>query len=265
MYVLYLDESGNPGDPADKNFVLAGITLPERSIHFLAQQMDAVQTKHFPGSPPIEFHANAIKSGRGFWRRVDKEKREAVLTDIGAAIAQVKEGNVIAFAAVIEKDYEWHSEAAIRKVLEIVCNRFNLFLKIRYKDYGDQQRGLLVFAESQYQQRAKIWVNDFKRLGTQWGVLANVCDIPYFASTAESRLLQAADYVSYSVFQLYEHRASDLISPIFSRFHTTDGVIHSLVHWTRGRGATCECPACASRRISGSIGTWFRAITSEHV
>lgn len=258
MYILYLDESGNPGDPADKHFVLAGAAVFERSIHFLTEAVDRVQATQFPGSPPIEFHVNAIRSGRGFWRDVEKEKRNQVLTDIASAIHTAKEPGLVLFAAVVEKDYELHGETAIRKAMEEICNRFNIFLKVRENDHNDPQRGLLVFAESAYQQRAKVWVNDFKKLGTQWGTLNRVCDIPFFASTRETRMLQVADYVSHAAFLAYERKDTTLLRPIMHRFDHKSGIFHGLVHVGRGKTG-CECPACVSRRYPGSRGNWFNA------
>jgi hypothetical protein len=262
VYILYLDESGNPGDPADRHFVLAGVAVFERSVHYIAESIDRIQANHFPGSPPIEFHANAIRSGRGFWRDVEKEKRERVLSDIGTAVQRSNEPGLVLFAAVVQKDYELHGENAIRKALEEICNRFNIFLKVREKEHNDNQRGLLVFAESTYQQRAKVWVNDFKRLGTQWGTLNRVCDIPYFASTRETRLLQIADYVSHAAFLLHERSDPSLIRPIIHRFDHKGGIFHGLVHVGRGKTG-CECPACASRRSPGSSGAWMSATAKK--
>ncbi len=87
MYLLYLDESGNPDDPADKHFVLGGIAVYERQTFFLSQNLDALQTKHFPGAPPVEFHASPIRSGKGFWRGIDAPVRRFVLQDIAQVIS----------------------------------------------------------------------------------------------------------------------------------------------------------------------------------
>ena len=73
MYLLYLDESGNPDDPADKHFVLGGIAVFERVTFFLATDVEAVQKKHFPGRPPIDFHASHIRAGKGFWRGIENQ------------------------------------------------------------------------------------------------------------------------------------------------------------------------------------------------
>ena len=66
MYLLYLDESGNENDPADKHFVLAGAAVFERNTFFLSRALDELQTKHFPGLQPIPFHVSEIRSGRNF-------------------------------------------------------------------------------------------------------------------------------------------------------------------------------------------------------
>jgi len=256
MHLLYLDESGNPDDASDRHFVFAGVSAFERNTYCLNQALDNVKHKHFPTSPPIDFHANQIRSGKGFWRDVDREKRQEVIADIGQAICDTYD-SVRLFGAVVEKNAALHGEDAVRAAMEQVCKRFDTMLRRRGQE-GDSQRGLLVMAESHYQARAKVWVKQFWELGTQWGVLRTLCDIPYFAAAKESRLLQAADYVSHALFLLYERRDDSLARLILRKFDGVDGVLHGLVHLSPGRGTGCECPACASRRIPGTLGAWIR-------
>jgi len=136
----------------------------------------------------------------------------------------------------------------VKLATEQVCKRFDIFLKRRATEHNDRQRGLLVFAESHYQQRAKIWVRGFRELGTQWGVLKNLSDIPYFASTRESRLLQLADFVAHSMFLLYERQDASLVKGILHRVDQKDGKLHGLVHISKNKGMGCNCPTCVSRR-----------------
>ncbi len=246
MYILYIDESGNPDEPADKHFVLGGVAVFERAVHFLSAALDAIQTTHFPGAPPIEFHASQIRSGKGFWRDIDRTKRETLLREIAKTVASAK--GVKLFSAVIEKSDAVYGEDAVRFATEQMCKRFDTMLVRHFKDKpADPQRGLLVFAESHYEQRARLWVKDFRRLGTQWGVLRNLCDIPYFASTRETRMLQIADFVAYAAYQFYERSDDSLISPMLHRFDRKGGTIHGLFHGTKAR-PSCVCPACKSRR-----------------
>jgi hypothetical protein len=255
MHLLYLDESGNPDDPADKHFILAGISAFEKNTHFLSTATDEIQLKHFPGSPPLDFHAQHIRAGKGFWRSQDKSVRDGVLHDIAGVLAK-SYASVRLFGAVVEKTAKCHGEDAVKAATEQVCKRFDLLLKRRFRD-GDEQRGLIVFAESHYEQRAKVWVKGFRELGTQWGLLHSLCDIPYFAAAKESRLLQLADYVSHALFQLYEKKDPTLIKEIVNKFDQSDGVLHGLVHLSDHRGAGCDCPACFSRRTPWQFGPWI--------
>lgn len=255
MHLLYIDESGNPDDPTDRFFVISGVSVFERTTFYLSRDLEALQTKYLPGLPPVEFHASPIRSGTGFWRRVEQSIRESILLDIGQVIANANQRGLALFAAAVEKDATIHGEEAIKLATEQVCSRFDTFLVRRYKDDNDPQRGLIIFAESHYQKRAKIWVRGFRELGTQWGILKNLTDIPYIASTKETRLLQLADYVAHAVFLLYERRNPYLIRPIIDRFDRKNGVLHGLVHESRNKRG-CECPACFSRKTPNNHGPW---------
>jgi len=167
MYLLYLDESGNPEDPSDTHFVVAGVAVFERVTFFLSQAVDLVQEKHFPGLPPVEFHASHIRSGKGFWRNVNVPTRGLVLEDLAQVIDKSNNPGVVLFGAVVEKSSSLYGEEAVRSATEQVCKRFDTFLTRRAQEHDDPQRGLIVFAESHYQQRAKLWVRGFREMGTQ--------------------------------------------------------------------------------------------------
>jgi hypothetical protein len=85
VYLLYVDESGNESDPADRFFVLGGVAVFERVTYFLSQSLEAVQTKHFPGVPPLEFHASPMRTGEGFRRNIPEATRLEVLDDVHRA------------------------------------------------------------------------------------------------------------------------------------------------------------------------------------
>lgn len=257
MYLLYLDESGNPDDAADRHFVIGGVAVYERQTFFLSQALDALQEKHFPSAPPVEFHASPIRSGKGFWRGIDVPVRRFVLQDIAQVISSANDPGLCVFAAVVEKSANLYGEDAVRLATEQVCRSFDIFLMRRANEHNDPQRGLLVFAESRYQQRAKVWVRGFRELGTQWGVLRNLSDIPYFASTRESRLLQLADFVAHAMFLLYERRDSSLAQGIIHRLDKKNGILYGLGHVSRSKGPNCECPTCTSRRTPNNYGTWI--------
>lgn len=247
MHLLYLDESGNEDDPSDRHFVLAGAAVFERVTFFLSNDLDDLKTRRFPGTPPIEFHASAMRKGKDFWRDVDRNIREDLLQEIAGVICKTGGPSLTLFAAVVEKSAAVYGEDAVKRAIEEVCSRFDMFLKRLYQDQNDPQRGLLIFSQGRFDQRAKVWIRGFRDAGTRWGFLRNFSDIPYFASTSETRLLQVADFVSYATYLLYERRDASLLRALIHRFDQKESAT----------AVPCDCPACHSRRSPGTFGSWM--------
>jgi hypothetical protein len=111
LHLLYLDESGNPDDPDDRHFVLAGLSAFEHNTYFLTKEADEVKLKHLPDSPPVDFHAQRIRGGKGFWRSQEKTVREQVLADVAELIAK-SYASVRLFGAIVEKTAALHGEEA---------------------------------------------------------------------------------------------------------------------------------------------------------
>lgn len=255
MYLLYLDESGNENDPNERYFVLGGIAVFERQTFFLSRAIDEVQRRHFPGHQPIAFHASEIRSGRRLWRDVPTAKRDAVLADIASEVQRIPERGRVLFASAAEKSDRLWGEDAVARATEDTCRRFDIMLQRQYHDFKDPQRGLIIFSEGRFDARARIWVRGFRQRGTTWGAINNLADIPYFASPAESRLLQIADFVAHAVWLLYEKRDASLVRALLPHFDCRDGILHGLAH-VRARQDACDCPACLSRRSPNNFGTW---------
>ena len=186
---------------------------------------------------------------------MERDRKDILRREIAQVIAWAPSGGLTLFAAAVEKNDRLYGEEAVKAATEQICKRFDTFLGKKYREENDPQRGLLVFAEGRFHQRSKLWVQQFRELGTQWGVLRNLADIPYFASTKETRLLQLADYVAHSIYLLYERRDAGLVRSILSRFPQESGIVHGLVHISNSR-AGCECPPCASRRPPHTLGAW---------
>ena len=259
MYLLYIDESGNASDASDRHFVLAGIAVFERRTYWMQRDAELIKATHFPNAPPIDFHAQPIRSGHGFWRRVDPDLRRIVLSEIGKVITNAPAVEAVLFGAVIEKTDTIHGVNAIRLALEQVTKRFDTLLARKAKR-KNPERGLIILAQSQYEQHAKTWLNEFRGLGTQWGVLNNLADIPFTAPAKDTRMLQLADYVAHALFILYERRDPTLIKAILERFDCTRGTYHGLVHVADRKGNACGCPACCTRHKPHSKSTWLQKL-----
>ncbi len=245
MYLCYIDESGRQ---AGKYFVLGGVVVFEKRIYWIKKAFDEAQAHLFPKiKEPITFHASAIRAGHESpWDKLSNEQRKKLLDSIYSGI---RDESVYLFGVAVERVWlkqKQPKEDEYGFAFEDLLNRFDRFLKWRYSQEGEFHRGLIIIAESDYHQRLETVAKRIQQSGTRWGgetgTLAE--EIPMFTSTANSRLLQAADFCANAIYGRYEGgytRQFDVIAP---KFFQADGVIHGLAHYHLGR---CMCIACLSR------------------
>jgi len=131
---------------------------------------------------------------------------------------------------------------------EELCTRFDLQLK-RFFAAGDPQRGLIILDESAYETSLQKMARSFRSLGTRWGVVSNLADIPLFVNSRAARAIQLADHIAYAVFRRYEWGDTSYLDIIVSKFDESGGKIHGLVH-KQTYDSNCGCPACMSRRLT---------------
>jgi hypothetical protein len=81
--------------------------------------------------------------------------------------------------------------------------------------------------------------------------LRNLADVPLFADSRSSRLLQATDLVSYALYRYYDPaggRGEDYAGMLWPRFDAVDGVMHGCVRFMPSFGSrSCGCVPCVSR------------------
>lgn len=249
MYVLYLDESGDPnawhGD--QRHFVLGGVAVHEGQIDRLSKLVDDIQTRFLPpsryGAVSRELHASEIHGGRAFADLGD-EGREKLLDAVYQCISNAWFPNLIPFAAAVHQSAVETPEQTLSITLESICARFNLFLKYEY-ERDSPSKGLIVFDEKSLgtERECRRLVRDFKRHGGTWfGYLGNVVDIPYFANSRDTRMMQLADFVVYAVFRYYEKSDDVHLNTILQAFEKKAKELRpGLIHITRQR---CSCVAC---------------------
>lgn len=248
LYVLYLDESGNHAEA--RHFVLAGIAVFERELHWFAQDLDAIQQRYFPDiSDPLEFHAAKLRAPVGRipapFDRLTIEQRRQLIADIYQII---RERRGILFGIAIDKTYS-SVEDPYDRGFEELTNRFDLFLR-RYNAQAvaqgrEEHRGLIVVAESSYRDRLEILGRKFRGGATRWGQTRALAEVPFFVPASNTRLLQLADFCANAVHGRYNGgytRDFDIIAPKFDREANR---IHGLTHLCRD--TTCQCPACLTR------------------
>jgi len=242
MYLLYVDESGNPDSATDRHFVLGGVAMFERKVFWVNEEVDKLQESLFPGVQ-VEFHAQEIVAhAQEPWHSLPSDKRTETLQSLCRVISS--SNDIYLFAVAIERST---TKEPLIRAFEELCNRFDLFLK-RLHAQGNTQRGLVIFDETRYEKTLQTLLATYRGTGTRFGRVYNFADIPFFTDSKSTRLLQLADLVSYAVFRRYERANTWLLDQIIGNFDTEGGVIHGLVHLTANRSA-CTCPSCLTRRL----------------
>ena len=255
MYLLYADESGDEKNTSEEHFVLAGISIFERQVHWLSQQLDALETTIFGPPPaaneptaflrPIEFHAAAIQARKKApWDSLSPADTQRILDEIAALISGCHDTCTL-FAIVVHKA-SFPNEDPVEIAFGELARRFDLYLR-RLHAQGETQRGLMVFDKSRHESRLQTLLRAYTKTGGRFGRVVNFSDVPFFADSRASRMLQIADFIAWATFRRYERKLTKHFDPIISRFDHDNGRIHGLNHKTEAI-ATCYCPACMSRR-----------------
>lgn len=251
MYILYLDESGAHGEAS--HFVLAGVAVFEREIYWYSQDLDAVQAKYFPDeTEPLLFHAARLHVRPGDqvdppWDRLTREQRLQLKESV-YEIVRNRRG--VLFGCAVEKQYsEIRKEDPYERAFEDLISRFDLFLsrvnRVGAAEGREEQRGLVVLAESSYQKTIAILARRLQHRGTRWGALHNVSDVPFFAPARDTRLLQYADFCANAIYGRYHAKLTGDFDRIAVKFDREGNVVHGLAHLTTD--SLCACIACFSR------------------
>ena len=248
MHILYLDESGTHGEAT--HFVLAGLAVFEREIHWFGQDLDDLQSEYFPSRPPIHFHATKLRGANVDppWDELAVDQRRALKERVYKII---RNRRATLFACAVDKDWaQNHNYDAYEHAFEQVVSRFDMFLgrtnRAAVADGREEQRGLLVLAESSFRKALGVLAKRLQTDGTRWGTtLHNVTDVPFFASPTDTRLLQFADFCSNAVYGRYHSGFTLDFDQIAPKFDQADGVVHGLAHLTTDY--MCACLACFSR------------------
>lgn len=252
MYILYLDESGTHGEAS--YFVLAGLAVFEREIYWFRQDLDRLQAEYFPKETlPIHFRASSLRVRDTEqvdkpWDGLTVEKRRE-LKDRVYDVIRNRRG--IIFACAIEKRYSQPRRFdPYERAFEDLINRFDLFMsrvnRQAVSEGKEEQRGLIVLAESNYEKTIALLARDFQEQGTRWGQLHNVTDIPLFAPAKSTRLLQYADFCSNAIYGRYHSKLTGDFDRIAPKIDQEGATLHGLLHLTSEHD--CNCIACFTRR-----------------
>ncbi|MBM4286193.1 MAG: DUF3800 domain-containing protein [Deltaproteobacteria bacterium] len=143
MYLLYLDDSGSVPNKNERYFVLAGVCVFERRIHWVQERLDKLAETIYPADPNgIEFHPSEIFSGRKPpWNSLKPDRRKEIIKQVLQSIDAEYESTVI-FACAVHKG-SFVGQDPVLLAFEDLVSRFDLLLKRKYSVEGDSHRGLI--------------------------------------------------------------------------------------------------------------------------
>ncbi|MCA2209571.1 DUF3800 domain-containing protein [Nocardia rosealba] len=208
MLLAFLDESYDKGE-----YWIAAVVCPSAEILGLAARLDAVVMKAtgtWGTSERAELHGNDLVQGKHDWAPIARQVRAriGVYRDALRATADTR-GLLVMLQGVdrqaLEARYEvpWHPH---RVVLERLLERLN-------DEAVRQGLPILVIADEvdgHDGHRKSLW--EYQHIGTggiDGRMLTNVADTIHFAPSCDSRLLQAADLVSYMHYRMRRTQVSD--------------------------------------------------------
>jgi hypothetical protein len=230
--------------------VLGGLSVFEAQADWFTRELDKLAESVNPGKPmSVEFHASEIFARRQPpWKGMRKADAQGIIKAVLQIVAGSYETARV-FAYAVEKNSLSAGTDPVELAFEDLCSRFDLYLQ-RLRAQGDRHRGLLILDRTTRETSLQRLSREFRTLGTQWGTtLRNLADIPFFADSRASRLIQLADHVAYAVFRRYNAGDTQYFDIIAPKFDSSEGKIHGLAHRV-APGTQCLCPACLSRQLS---------------
>jgi hypothetical protein len=242
LYLLYIDESGRAANPAE-HFVLGGLCLHESEVKRMHLSAESILTQYLGQSPDaIEIHADHIRSGRGRWRSIPIETRDSILRDLCNLL-----GRAPALFCVVRAPEAVASVDPLERSLEELLLRFHSYLA-RLRGPSQKRLGIVVADKSRYEATVQQVVYQWRSIGTRFGRLHRLVEVPLFIDSRATRMVQLADVVVHVTYRRYTAADKSLFELILPGFVAESGIRHGLVHLAKNY-RSCPCPACISRRL----------------
>lgn len=212
-----------PGGPDQEHFVLAGVSVFERSAHWLSIELDKIASRFNEQSPSdVELHGSPMFAGKNSWRRHPKQKRVDAIKD---ALRLIDGRRYRIFASVVRKG-AISPEDPVHCTFQQLVTRFDHFLAREHNHFNNTQRGLIIFDKSHKEAPIQSLATQFKVDGHEWGNLRNMAEVPAFIDSKATRLIQLADLVAYAIHRKYEKDDTQFFEVIKRGFDFYGGVQH---------------------------------------
>ncbi|MEN0084599.1 MAG: DUF3800 domain-containing protein [Leifsonia sp.] len=273
MYLLYVDESGVHDGPHP--FVLGAIAVHERDASRLQRRLEAALRSALPGHDEVselELHGSEIWNApaRSGWSAFDRTTRATVLRAAYRALSAFAPTDpsrpLAAFGVIVDRTFRprWSDDERERWAYEVLLRKFDAMVARK----SILEAGLVIHDRRRTEPRIQAWARRWRNEGEWLRSPGRLAEVPLFADSRVSRLVQAADLVSYALFREYGNALPDQTgaASIRSLFDSEDGRIHGLVHFSPGFGAgACDCIPCVHRLRASAEHTFVRRIPRSQV
>lgn len=273
MYLLFADESGTHGN--SHAFIVGGMAIHEQDAQALQRALNSCVERHLRISQVDEYELHAAEmrnakkprsDARGIpspWAFVERTLRLSILNEAYQAIRSYEPADpelpVRLFGVVLDRRFhsDWSLFERERFAYEVLLNKFDVMLKNTRSRVGADNRGLVIHDRRVVAERdIQDWTREWQKAAGSVGQLRNLADVPLFADSRASRLIQAADLVAYALYRHYdpERRRPDYVEDIWDSFDSDGGVLHGCVHFTPSFAAgACVCRPCSGRQAAEQV------------
>ena len=228
MYLLYVDESGDPGAAGSDFLLLGAAALFEGKWLHVDQEIRALISTYFPSDPrPRELHFTHLRQGRREFRALTPTRRQGLLADFCSIITNMLPVEIALLTVIADKAWWFGNNPGksgddlYAELFEQLSSRFDLFLRRRHAE-GSPSKGIIIADPHKPSLFDALKANQrsFQQRGHRWGPLYNLIETPFFLDSADSPGLQIADLCAYGAWRLVT--ASDdticqLVSTAFDR------------------------------------------------
>lgn len=226
MYLLYVDESGDPGQYGSSHLVLGAVALFEGKWRYLDADLRNLIDRYFPTSPkPSEIHLAPLRSGKQEYRALDAATRQKLLDEFCGIVTSLLSTEITLFTVVADKSW-WFGQNPGKtgddlyaELFENLSSRFDLYLRRRYSE-GAPSKGIIIADPHKVALSASLRTNHrlFQRSGNRWNPQYNLIETVFFLDSHESPGLQLADLCSYSIWRMVTAKDTALATVLANTF-----------------------------------------------
>lgn len=228
MYLLYVDESGDPGPHGSDYLLLGAAALFEGKWLHIEQEIRSLIHQYFPATPrPDEIHFAPLRQGKPPFRSLTPAQRVDLIRDFCSLVTGLLSTEIALFTVIADKRWWFANNTGksgddlYAELFERLSSRFDLFLRRRHAE-GSPSKGIIIADPHKPSLSDAIKSNQksFQRQGNRWRRLYNLIETVFFLDSSESPGLQLADLCAYGTWRLI-NSSDDIIAraiaPTFDR------------------------------------------------